>query len=142
MKTLNVFVDTDVVISSLISKTGGAYLLLNNTPPDVNFWISNFSEKEIIGTINKLNLSQIDWKNIKNNFKYIKLDQNIQHIRNKYLNFILDKNDAQIVAGTVISQARYLLTYNLKHYQIEKIKELNIIVLTPGQFLQYLRSQN
>ncbi len=141
MKTLNVFVDTDVVISSLISKTGGAYLLLNNTP-GVNFWISDFSEKEIIGTINKLNLSQIDWKNIKNNFKYIKLDQNIQHIRNKYLNFILDKNDAQIVAGTVISQARYLLTYNLKHYQIEKIKELNIIVLTPGQFLQYLRSQN
>lgn len=141
MKALDVFVDTDVVISSLISKTGGAHLLLTNTP-DVNFWISNFSEKEIIGTINKLGLSQIDWKNIKNNFKYAKLSQNIQSIRSKYLYFTLDKNDAQIVAGAVISQARYLLTYNLKHYQIEKIKELNIIVLTPGQFLQYLRSKN
>lgn len=141
MKNPIVFVDTDVVISSLISQTGAAYLLLQKTQR-VDFFLSNLSEVEILETITKLKLSPEDWSKNKGHFKYVKLVRDIKTVREKYKAYTLDKDDAHVVAGAVAAKAQYLLTYNLKHYLIDKLKELNIIVFTPAQFLQYLRSQN
>ena len=141
MKNPIVFVDTDVVISSLISKTGAAYFLLQKTQ-GVDFYLSDLSRVEIVETITKLKLILGDWSKNKDHFKYVKLVHNIKTIRGKYKTYTLDKDDAHVIAGAVAAQAQYLLTYNLKHYLIDKLRELNIIVFTPAQFLQYLRSRN
>lgn len=43
----------------------------------------------------------------------------------------------------IFVDVRFLITYNLSDYKIERIKdELGIIIITPGQLLQYLRSLN
>lgn len=139
MKDLVVFVDTDVVISSLISKTGAAYLLLQKNKK-VDLWLSNFSETEITGIIDRLKLNLRDWQKCKNYFKFARLDQNIKMLRRKYQTYTMDIDDAHIIAGAMATGSGYLLTYNIRHYFVEKLKELNIIVLTPGQFLQYLRT--
>lgn len=140
MKKPVVFVDTDVVISSLISQTGAAYLLLHKTQ-EVDFFLSNFSEVEIVRTVKRLELSLKDWSKNKDRFAYIKFARNIKIIREKYKMYTLDKDDAHVVAGAVAGKAHYLLTYNLKHYHVDKLKKINILVLTPAQFLQYLRSR-
>lgn len=58
-----------------------------------------------------------------------------------YRDFVLDTNDAHIVAGAVEGNASFLLTYNLKDFHKDKIgSELGIVCLSPGDFLQYLRA--
>ena len=52
---LKIFVDSDVVISSLISQTGAAFLLLNQIDSFEQF-VSNISVKELEQVVNRLNL--------------------------------------------------------------------------------------
>lgn len=126
---MKIFVDSDVVISSLISNTGAAYQLLNSNNDLIKI-ISNLSQKELKIVMARLKIDKpmpileiINIKNIK-----------------KYPVYSTGPNDSHIVAGADQSKSRFLITYNLKHYKIDKIKQdLDIIVMTPGTFLQYLR---
>lgn len=140
MKKAKVFVDSDVVISSLISTKGAAYLILNEQESD--FIISNFSRVELERVVNELNLSRNKLRSlIKKRLKIIKLETDLEKIKKDFQNYITDVDDAHIVAGATKAKVRFLLTYNLKHFQRQKIKEdFGIIVLTPAQYLQYLRS--
>lgn len=127
---MKVFIDSGVVISSLISNTGAAFKLINSEHELIRI-ISNLSVKELRIVMGRLS--------IKKPLPHFSI-QKIKKV-DKYAAYSTDKNDAHIIAGTHQSGARFLITYNLKHYKSEKIKrELNIIVITPGAFLQYLRS--
>lgn len=126
---MKIFVDSDVVISSLLSNTGAAYQLLN-TDNDVMKIISNLSQKELKIVMTRLNID-----------KPLPILEivNIEDFR-KYAVYSNDPFDTHIVAAADQAKAKFLITYNLKHYKIDKIKQdLDIIVMTPGTFLQYLR---
>ena len=126
---MKVFVDSDVVISSLISDTGASAQLLK-TNNDIVKVISNLSIKELKIVMTRLKIDKPLPK-----LKIIIIDN-----FKKYSVYSTDPNDAHIVAGAHQVKVKFLITYNLKHYKIEKIKRnLNIIVMTPGIFLQYLR---
>lgn len=78
---------------------------------------------------------------IQNRLKIIPLNRKTEDLKLEYQTYVTDINDAHIVAGAHAADVRYLITYNLRHFQIEKIKnKLNILTLTPSQFIQYLRS--
>lgn len=134
------FIDSDVIISSLISQTGAAYLLLNQ--PVGTFSISDLSSEEINKAIRRLSLSARLLKNLLGKrLRLVHLKEDVDKIKQKYAGFVFDHNDAHVVAGAVEAKANFLLTYNQKHYRIDKIKdELDIVVYTPAQFLQYIRS--
>jgi len=134
-----IFVDSDIVVSSLISKTGATYLLINKT--SVERWISNLSQKEIKIVAERLNLDKKKSKNIFTRFKTIKLKEVTKKLKEKYISYVVDLNDAHILAGAIEAKTGFLVSYNLKHFKIDKIKaDFKIIVLTPAKFLQYLRS--
>ena len=138
---LIIFVDSDVIISSVISNKGAAYLLLHQS--NIERFISNYSRKELKLVIKRLNLSQSEFRARLNQCKIIKLDKTLEAIKKRYTGYIKDQNDAHIVAGAVKSKARFLLTYNIKHFVIDKIKnDFDVLCLTPAQFLQYLRVCN
>jgi predicted nucleic acid-binding protein len=136
------FVDSDVIISSIISNKGAAFLLLDQQI--VDYYISNKSHAEIKKVVRRMNLDKKALnKLVQEKLKTTKLKENIDKIKKKYIEFVLDENDAHIVAGAVWAKADFLITYNQKHYKIEKIKrDLGIIIYTPAQLLQYLRSVN
>ena len=140
MNKKRVFVDSDVVISSLISAKGAAYLLLNNQKE--KFIISNISKKEIKEVADRLKISQDRLRDlIKSRLKIANLETDLAKIKKDFKDFASDPNDTHIVAGAVRARAKFLLTYNTKHFNKHKIsEELGINVLTPGQYLQYLRS--
>lgn len=126
------FVDTDVVISSFISKTGAAYSLLN-TPSKVKLVISDQSQTEITRVAKELKIKPHDL-----NLNTIKLSVNPK----KYFHYVTHQNDAHIIAAAKLAKAKFLISYNLRHFRLDLIKSnLDIIVLSPGQFLQYLRSR-
>lgn len=138
---LIVFLDSDVVISSLISKKGAAFALVNNKSAEK--YISDISFKEIKIVMKRLNLDVKLAKNIFTQFKMVTLEDNINVLKTKYGPFVIDSNDAHIVAGVKESSANFLITYNLKHFKKDLIKQnLKAITLTPALFLQYLRSRS
>jgi predicted nucleic acid-binding protein len=133
-----VFLDSDVVISSLISKIGAAYYLLTHIE-NINLHISNISKSEIETVIERLSLpNEVFYSILNNNLKVTAIDlMKIESVTQ----YVIDQGDAHIILGTRESHARFLVSYNLKHYKTDKIKrDLGIIVISPGQFLQYLKS--
>ena len=137
---LRVFVDSDVIISSLISRSGAAYFLIHET--DLKLYVSTFSFQELKIVVERLKLDTNEFEKLmKRKFSVIKLPKKARQIKKEYAEYVSEVNDAHVVAGTVMSQAQFLITYNMKHFKIEKIKsDFNILLTTPARFLQYLRS--
>ena len=135
-----IFVDSDVVISSLISEKGAAYYLINEQ--NLNFVISNISQLELKNVVDRLNLSQARLKKlIKEKMRTVKLSGDLDKVKKKFKDYASDPNDVHIVAGAAKAKAKFLLTYNVRDFNRQKINEdFSIVVLTPAQYLQYLRS--
>lgn len=137
---MKVFVDSDVVISSLISSKGAAYFLINQSHSEL--FVSDNSNAELEEVIKRLNLSKRKLQTLlKNKFKTIKLLDDHEKIKEEFKDYTLDLDDAHVVAGAKKANARFLISYNIRHYKEGKIRrDFNMIVLTPAKFLQYLRS--
>ncbi len=138
---LKVFVDSDVVISSLISTTGAAFLILNQTD-DLELFISNISNLELEKVTERLGLDTDRLKAlIKERFTVIHLEEAIEKIKTNFAEYTFDIDDTHIVAGAKVAGIQFLISYNTKHFKADKLKEdFNIILTTPSNLLQYLRS--
>lgn len=138
---MRVFIDSDVVISSLISSSGAAYFLLNQS--QIKPIISSISLKELKIVVKRMGLESDKLEMLlKNHFKIFPLIKELKEIKEEYAKYVIDVNDTHIVAGAHGAKVKYLISYNLKHFKKDKIKnELGLILLTPALFLQYLRSQ-
>ena len=143
MSSLRVFVDSDAIISSLISDRGAAYFLLNKKLPKIRFFISNASFKEQKIVVKRLKINKKRFQGlIKKRLTIVRLEKSIDQLKKKYQAYTLDPDDAHVVAGAQKSKAKFLITYNQRHFRKDKIKkDLGILLLTPAQFLQYLRSR-
>lgn len=138
---LKVFVDTDVVISSLISSTSAAFILLNQTD-EIDLLVSDKSNEEIEKVIKRLDLDIKKARNLINKrFSIVQLKR-IQNLKSEFKDYVLDVNDAHIVAGAKAANAKFLVSYNTRHFKTDMLKEdFNIILCSPGNLLQHLRSQ-
>ena len=137
---IKVFVDTDVIISSSLSKTGAAYQLLGSTT--IQRFVSNFSTEEAQRTANKLGISIQEVSNQLNLCTKVEINKDLKSIIESHNVYVNDPADSHVVAGAIESKSLFLATYNLKDFRAEYIKrELDIIVLTPGTLLQFLRSR-
>lgn len=137
---LTAFVDSDVVVSSLFSQSGAAYLLINNA--NLKLFISDISFKELEIVVERLGLDRERLEEVvKKRFKIIKLKKTLAEVKKIYAPYVMDVNDTHIVAGAVQSQVKFLISYNLKHFKTDKIKtDFDILPTKPATFLQYLRS--
>jgi predicted nucleic acid-binding protein len=138
---MRIFIDSDVVISSLISQSGAAYALLHLST--VSPVISSHSHDELKIVIDRLDIDPTLLENLlSKRCELHTLSEQLSVVRQQYELFVTDANDAHIVAGAHLAGVQFLITYNIKHYKLEKIKnELDIVVLSPARFLQFLRSQ-
>jgi len=139
MDQFKVFLDSDVVVSAFISQTGASFEILNNS--QIKKIISVTIKTEVNEVIKRLNISTP--KNAFEQIKIIGLKLDKTRLVEKYLKYVFDKEDSHVVAGADKAGVKFLLTHNLKHYQTEKIKQsLGILVMRPGNYLQYLRNRN
>lgn len=140
MAKVKVFVDSDVIISSLISKNGAANIVVNKA--SINSYVSNFSHEELSRTVKRLGISKDKFEKVlKEKLKTVKINISKEDILDKFGNYTYDLEDAHIVAGAKEAKAKFLVTFNIKDYKLEKISdELSIKILTPGELLEYLRN--
>lgn len=137
---IKVFLDSDVIISSLLSTSGAAHQLLENT--SIKFIVSDISVKELKIVATRLNISADRLiKLIDNYCQVIKLKTSSR--QPAYQDYVLHQGDSHIVSGAHQAKVDFLVSYNTKHFKINKInRDFDITTLSPGHFLQYLRSLN
>ncbi|NTU74242.1 putative toxin-antitoxin system toxin component, PIN family [Candidatus Roizmanbacteria bacterium] len=136
---MRLFLDSDVIISSLNSSTGASFQLLETS---LDKFISNYSARELEIVVERLSLDLDQLRKIlSTKVQIVTLLERPDEILKRYELYINDPFDSHIIAGAVAAQAQYLITYNMKDYKIDKIKEdFKIITMRPGEFLQFLRS--
>ena len=141
MKKLRVYVDSDVIISSLISQAGAASFIFSLK--DIHLFASNYSKKETEIVAERLGLKEAKVKEIfERKLEIVFLTDSLENLKKKLAECVTDKDDAHIVAGAVKAKAQFLISYNLRHYKANRIKtDFDILLMTPAMFLQYLRSK-
>lgn len=140
MEEVKVFLDTDVVISALLSDKGASYKLLNDTK--FKKIISRAITKEVTEVSKRENINQSAVQTILEQTKITPLFLSKEKLLKTYSKYVFDEEDSHVVAGAHISKSDFLLTHNMRHYNVIRIKnDLGIKVMRPGDFLQYLRSQ-
>lgn len=137
---IKIFIDSDVIIASLISKTGASNIIVNHSAS--NNFISNFSIEELERTVDKLGVDKSKLEGlIKSSLKILNVQLDKDEVLDRFGKYTYDIEDAHIVAGAKAAKARFLVTFNIRDYKIQKIgQELNIRVILPGELLEYLRS--
>ena len=87
---------------------------------------------------NKKHLKQILLTFLKEtNIKMI----NSKSLNQKFLNYVNDIKDWQILQDAVNSRCNIILTYNIKDFKTDLIsKNFNIQILTPSQFVKYVNN--
>lgn len=139
MEEIKVFLDTDVLISALLSDKGASYKLINEMK--VKMIISKAIVAEITEVARREDIDKAAVRTILKKTKLIHLLFPKQKILQKYSKYVFDEQDSHVIAGAHISKSDFLLTHNIRHYHVVKIKnDLGIKVFRPGDFLQYLRS--
>lgn len=137
---MNVFIDSDVVISALLSSTGAAHVLIHHDRLKSVISSISFSELQIVAKRLGIKSDQLETL-IESRFSVLKISQSLQAIKQEYGQYVGDINDAHIVAGARSAGVKYLISYNLKHFKTDRIKsELDILIITPALFMQFLRS--
>lgn len=138
---IRVFIDSDVIISSLISKTGAAHILMHDTRIDRFISDESFFELKRVAGVLHLSLKDLQ-KLVQTRCNIMSIGES-KNVLKRMTEYTRDINDAHIVLGAGKAKVKFLVTYNMKHFRMEKIlDDLGIIVLTPAFLLQYLRSLN
>jgi len=136
MKSFTAYLDSDVLVSSCLSSTGAANLLLHRD--NLIKFYTNIQENELKIVFERLSVPSIKLSEVLEKCTLVTLKSPNLNLYSKYT---IDPNDRHIIAGAVASGTKFLISYNLKHFKIESLKrDFNINTLTPAQFLQFLRS--
>ena len=138
---IKVFVDSDIIISSQISNQGAAYFLLYKA--DLELYVSNLSLTEFMDVAKRLKIKAGRLTSlIKTRFNKVHLKENLNEMERRFNHYTNDPNDIHVVAGAVLASVDFLLTYNVRDFEIDEIKkDFNLICLRPAQFLQYIRNR-
>lgn len=141
---MKIVLDSDVIIAGLISPKGAGNFILKNylSLKSIKICTSKQQLKEIQKVLKrpefiwKPNLKL--WKRFQKQTKKARIKENTLSQTKK---FVTDPYDSPILTLAITSKAKFLLTYNLKHYLANKIKEnFGILVISPGHFLQLQRA--
>lgn len=140
MEQIKVLLDSDVVISGLISSRGAAFQLMNENK--IHKIISNNIKTEVDEVIKRQRI-KVSRKNLLQNVEVVNLKEIKTRIIEVYFPYVFDIEDSHVVAAAHKTGVDFLLTYNVRHYDIKRIKsDFNVLTMKPGNFFQYLRDHS
>lgn len=136
MGQVNVVIDTNVLISALMSKQGASYKLLmsladNKFIPNVS--VPLFLEYESVtkrdGVITGLNFKEID-----SILDYILSNSRVRKVFYLWRPYLKDPKDDLVLELAVESQSEYIITFNKKDFKGSE--KFGIRAVTPQEFMK------
>jgi len=145
-KKMIVTLDTNVIFQALYRSSGASYeileLVLNEKlqialTSSIYFEYYDVLTRESSMEQFNLTLSQVE--------DFLDL---LEIIGDRFLIFyllrpnLIDESDNHIVECAFVSNSKYLITSNTKHFTTGELKNLNFKVITPGNFIKLWRKEN
>lgn len=139
-KPHNVFLDTNIFVSAVLSDRGGSFRILQEaTLRHITIFTSSYIMQEIRETLSEKYphtlyyaytlLSQVPLSFIK--------DPTVKQLAT-FTPLIEDPKDAPILAGAAKAKVQFLITLDRKHFFTPKLAAANLSfqIITPADFLQ------
>ncbi|MEX0896178.1 MAG: putative toxin-antitoxin system toxin component, PIN family [Patescibacteria group bacterium] len=137
----SVYFDSSVIISSMLSASGGSAALTSLVrSKTIRGIITETIIDEVLVKADKIGVSKTEIKQyIAEHSFLVRRALSQQDIR-PVLNQMLDARDAHVLAGALLTNAQYLVSLDKKHILHPDIKRHfpQLIILTPGEFLQHI----
>ncbi len=136
MNKFNIVIDTNVILSSLISKKGASYKLVSligSGKFEINISVPLILEYESI-SLERLNLLYLEEQDIIDFIDYICTIGKKCQIFYLWHPFLRDPKDDMILELALNSGSDYIVTYNKKDFKGVEI--FGVDVLTPKEFLE------
>lgn len=135
---IKVYFDASVIISALLSSTGGSAKLIKFTKLQA---IAGITSQTIIGEIeNRSRKINRDLKEIRQFIKNSSLvvRKGITPAENNIYEFLVDKADAHVIAGAKLTKCDFLVTLDKKHLLNEDVKQkfLPLKIVSPKELLE------
>src|SRR3989338_8341533 len=103
---ISVFLDSDVVISSILSRTGAANMLVNE--PSLLKVVSNYSLTELNIVAERLHIPRERLNSVTESFTVTTLGSDSERLEKEFRKFVTDAGDAHVIAGAKKSGVRFL----------------------------------
>lgn len=107
MGKIKVFLDSDVLISALLSQTGASFEIIKN--PKITKVISKTVEEEICEVASRLNISS-PVNTLLKETEVVTLKLEKTRLSKLYVPYVLDMEDSHVVAGAQKAKVAFLLT--------------------------------
>jgi len=136
MDTVNVVIDTNVLIAALRSNQGASYKLLISLADKLytpNISVPLFIEYESVAKRTGL-LSGLNEEDINSILDYFLSESSIRKIFYLWRPFLKDPNDDLVLEVAVESKSQYIITFNKRDFK--GCNKFGIEVVTPQEFFK------
>jgi putative PIN family toxin of toxin-antitoxin system len=133
LKIYKIVIDTNVFISSLLSKKGASYKILSNIDSDkfiINISVPLIIEYKSVAKRKSLKISKISIDDILDFICANSIERKIHYL---WRPFLKDPKDDMILELAVESESDFIITYNTKDFK--GTEQFGIIILKPNEFL-------
>ena len=145
-----VVVDTNVIFAALVRSEGLNRYILTLYPELFPFFYPQVVREEIIDHIDEIaKKAEITPEEIEIAMEIIfepmtpVSSSQLRHYKQEARKYVWDLADAPFVACALVLKKEYdgviLLTWNIKDYKARKLKNLGIQVITPSEFLKWIK---
>jgi len=142
-KPIRVVFDTNVLVAGARSRQGASFALINSIPAaefQLCLSIGLYVEWQAVMTRSE-NLPPGRTENdALGSLRYLASQAHLQEVHFLWRPFLPDPNDDMILELAFAAGCRYIVTHNVKDFHGSE--ELSVAAITPGDFLQLVRSQS
>lgn len=142
MKLLIVFLDASVLLSGLISSTGGSGKLLKaGEQKKLKLVVTEKIVHEAVNKFGKVNVQHKTFENLLSSRTIRIVHTPREEKIAKFRSIIDDPDDAHVLAGAVYSRATVLVSLDKSHILVSKIRKAlrPIKILSPKEFWTWLK---
>lgn len=140
---ITVFIDTSVLFSACLSKTGSSALILgycrkNKIKGYISQYILSEIKRNVVQKLDQLGKLRLNFYILQANLNILE-NPTLEEI--KICSEVIDQKDAPILASALKNKADYLITFNTKDFLLPKVKAFakSLKILTPRDFVMQIR---
>jgi putative PIN family toxin of toxin-antitoxin system len=139
--TMNIVIDTSVLVAALRSRQGASQLLLRRLPSPLfrpALSVALYMEWQAVLMRAEHWPAGVDGEHIQGFLRYLASLSHLQDIHYLWRPFLRDPNDDMVLECAIASGSRYIVTHNVRDFL--RSAELGVIAVTPGHFLHHLET--
>lgn len=145
MPSLTVFLDASVILSGLGSATGGSRkLLAAGATKKFKLITSAYILQEVVNHLLKLKIEKSELLKVLSQKTILVLPNPKEEFIEKFSRVSADSDDAHVLAGAVLSDAKILISLDKKHLLTKAVRKTlkPILMMSPKQFWDWLRKKS